>query len=673
MTDNRLSTFCAWQGLVMSSLGIAKSVFGLCVVATFLLGSCTAKPYSEYLHGLYGSRPMVVCADGHSTYQHIKQVATILPLTKYIATLVHPLQQGQPQTSLATAEHYPDCSGVAGIGQNEHQNKDRLVVCVFAILMALLLLALGVEVMMVKREKRRNRELLKKMNLMNEHFYSNVTHQVRSAITLILGLSKELGTSEDLPLEAQRKAQNIEKQGEGLYTLISQLLDVARAKSADINPGWTNSDLMAHLDMVVESYRQYAEGRNVNLQFVGEGKIQTDFVPEYINKVMNNLLFYAFKFTPHYGSITVKMVRKGSSAVITISDTGPGVAPEIVPHIFEPFSRMGGVGPQVGPGIGLAFVKYIVEALGGDITLESELQKGCIVTIKLPIKNECKSTTLGAEMVNTPLLPAETEPLDDDNTPCNDEQRVLVVEDNADLAAFIGSLFANHYAVYYACNGTEAMTKAMELVPDIIITDRLMPDIDGLEVCRQVRQSNVLNHIPIVVVTGKVNEKERLEGIKAGADAYLTKPFNSEELITRVEMLLERHQHLRKKYAEDNNVAAEEDNHRNEAEQQFVDKVTSSAHFLLSKRTLDVNALADSLNMSVRQFHRKLVAVTGNTPGAFILNLKMEKAKWLLDNEFELTIEDISDRCGFEHSSSFYHAFKKAFGLTPAEYRKGGM
>ena len=138
-------------------------------------------------------------------------------------------------------------------------------------------------------------------------------------------------------------------------------------------------------------------------------------------------------------------------------------------------------------------------------------------------------------MVNTPLLPAETEPLDDDNTSCNDEQRVLVVEDNADLAAFIGSLFANHYAVYYACNGTEAMTKAMELVPDIIITDRLMPDIDGLEVCRQVRQSNVLNHIPIVVVTGKVNEKERLEGIKAGADAYLTKPFNSEELITRVE------------------------------------------------------------------------------------------------------------------------------------------
>ena len=197
-----------------------------------------------------------------------------------------------------------------------------------------------------------------------------------------------------------------------------------------------------------------------------------------------------------------------------------------------------------------------------------------------------------------------------------------------------------------------------------------MPGIDGLEVCRKVRQSDVLNHIPIVVVTGKITEQERLEGIKAGADAYINKPFNSEELITMVEKLLDRHQNLRKKYAENSNETTEENDHRSEAERQFLTKVADFTYLLLDNHALDVNALAEKLNMSVRQFHRKLVALTGNTPGVFILNLKMQKAKLLLETKYELTIEDISERCGFEHASSFYHAFKKAFGITPAEYRK---
>ena len=320
----------------------------------------------------------------------------------------------------------------------------------------------------------------------------------------------------------------------------------------------------------------------------------------------------------------------------------------------------------------MALVRQIIDALDGQIVVGSAPGRGATFTITLPIRNVCKPTPNAQKHTNTPMLPHVEKRLDDETNDNCAEQRMLIVEDNADLAAYMGSLFTPQYAVCYATNGEEALARATELVPDIIITDRMMPGMDGLEVCKQVRASDVMNHIPIVVVTGKITEQERLEGIKAGADAYITKPFNSEELITRVENLLDRHRKLREKYGDNGNETKEESDVRAEAERQFLTKAIDTAYLLLDKRALDVNALAERLGMSLRQFTRKIVALTGNTPGAFILNLKMQKGKQLLDTRFELNIEEISERCGFEHASSFYHAFKKAFGVTPSEYRKNG-
>ena len=551
-----------------------------------------------------------------------------------------------------------------------HEQKEKRALTIAGIAVVLLLLVVVALLVYVRRLRKQNQVLLKRMGLLRDNFYTNVTHELRTPLTLILGLSKDLHQDKALPEDARSKAQVIEKQGDSLLTLINQLLDFARVRSAVDCPEWTNADLSAHLGMIVESYRDFASKRNIDLQFVANERMQTDFVPEYINKVVNNLLSNAFKFTPRYGRVSVKVAREGANAVISVIDTGVGIAPETIPHLFEPFYKVGADASQQGTGIGLALVRQIVGALDGCIMVESVPEKGSTFVVRLPIRNVCKPCNMVATHGNTPLLPQTEERLDNEANHNNDEQRMLIVEDNADLGAYIGSLFSAHYAVYYATNGTEALGKAMELVPDIMITDRMMPGIDGLEVCRKVRQSDVLNHIPIVVVTGKITEQERLEGIKAGADAYINKPFNSEELITMVEKLLDRHQNLRKKYAENSNETTEVNDHRTEAERQFLTKVADFTYLLLDNHALDVNALAEKLNMSVRQFHRKLVALTGNTPGVFILNLKMQKAKLLLETKYELTIEDISERCGFEHASSFYHAFKKAFGITPSEYRK---
>ena len=670
MNYRHLPTFHLSQFIALRNIGMTLRLPFALVLMALLLNACTnnlstglpniASPIQQTT-----SLPIM---DKMST--HLSQAIATLMHMEHVVKGERRIGQDALISGLLVSQNNAKAANLLLTLQTPHGQKEKRILTIACIAMVLLLLVVVAALVYVRRLRKQNQVLLKRMGLLRDNFYTNITHELRTPLTLILGLSKDLHQDKALPEDARSKVQTIEKQGESLLTLINQLLDFARVRSVVDSPEWTNADLSAHLGMIVESYRDFATKRNIDLQFVANGRMQTDFVPEYINKVVNNLLSNAFKFTPRYGRVSVKVAREGANAVISVIDTGVGIAPDAVPHLFEPFYKASADASQQGTGIGLALIRQIVDALDGCIMVESVPEKGSTFVVRLPIRNVCKPSNMVVTHGNTPLLPQTEERLDDEANHNNDEQRMLIVEDNADLGAYIGSLFSAHYAVYYATNGTEALSKAMELVPDIMITDRMMPGIDGLEVCRKIRQSDVLNHIPIVVVTGKITEQERLEGIKAGADAYINKPFNSEELITMVEKLLDRHQNLRKKYAENNNETTEVNDHRTEAERQFLTKVADFTYLLLDNHALDVNALAEKLNMSVRQFHRKLVALTGNTPGVFILNLKMQKAKLLLETKYELTIEDISERCGFEHASSFYHAFKKAFGITPAEYRK---
>ena len=663
MDYRHLPTFHLPQFIALRNIGMTLRLPIMFVLMALLLNACTNK-LSTGLPNIPSpiqQTAFLPSKDKMST--HLSQAVGTLMLMEHVVKGERRIGQDALISGLLVSQNNAKAANELLTFQTPHKQKEKRALTIAGIAVVLLLLVVVAALVYVRRLRKQNQVLLKRMGLLRDNFYTNVTHELRTPLTLILGLSKDLHQDKALPEDARSKVQTIEKQGDSLLTLINQLLDFARVRSAVDSPEWTNADLSAHLGMIVESYRDFATKRNIDLQFVANERMQTDFVPEYINKVVNNLLSNAFKFTPRYGRVSVKVAREGANAVISVIDTGVGIASDAIPHLFEPFYKANADASQQGTGIGLALVRQIVDALDGCIMVESVPEKGSTFVVRLPIRNVCKPTNIGVKHGNTPLLPQTEERLDDEANHNNDEQRMLIVEDNADLGAYIGSLFSAHYAVYYA-------TKAMELVPDIMITDRMMPGIDGLEVCRKVRQSDVLNHIPIVVVTGKITEQERLEGIKAGADAYINKPFNSEELITMVEKLLDRHQNLRKKYAENNNETTEVNDHRTEAERQFLTKVADFTYLLLDNHALDVNALAEKLNMSVRQFHRKLVALTGNTPGVFILSLKMQKAKLLLETKYELTIEEISERCGFEHASSFYHAFKKAFGITPAEYRK---
>ena len=470
----------------------------------------------------------------------------------------------------------------------------------------------------------------------------------------------------------RQRAATIERQGQGLLTLINQLLDISKIKSQVGNLDWRNGSITTYVSMIVDTYREYARSRNIDLQLYVKEPVTMDFVPDYVHKVLGNLLSNAFKFTPEYGKVNVSLWRAGDILHVEVSDTGEGMDEETVANALNPFYQGESDSKNIGTGVGLAVVKQVVDAVHGQISIESEVGKGTCFRIEVPVTNVCENRLAEAKAACTVVQPtAEQELSDSDGT--DDQCTILVIEDNRDIAAYIGNLLADRYSVAYATDGEDGLQKAIDLVPDLIITDLMMPGMDGLELCRRVRANNVVNHIPIVIVTAKVSEQERIEGIEAGADAYLAKPFNVDELRSMVERLLDRQRALRSKYSDNADTATKETTEvkLTDAERRFLAKTVDYIYLLLDKQQLDVNSLADKLCMSSRQFHRKIVAITGSSPSSFMLKIKMKRARHLLETDQRMSIDEIALNCGFEHTSSFYHAFRKTYGVTPKDVRRG--
>ena len=555
----------------------------------------------------------------------------------------------------------------------EHERAERRIENVTFAVIALLLLGFFGFFLYIQRIQRRNHKELKKMSSMRETFFTNITHEFRTPLTLILGLSQDL--QQDESEQTRERAKSIERQGQGLLTLINQLLDISKIKSSVGDPRTCRGNVTAHIAMIVDSYRDYASSRDIELTYQPQDQVEMSFVPDYVNKVFNNLLSNAFKFTPPQGKISITLWRADDSVCINLSDTGHGMDRETVEHAFDPFYQAESDSKYIGTGIGLALVKQIVQASKGQITIESKLGEGTTFHIIVPIINDqaAPQQTLSAA-TNTPLLPHQETDLQDSECEQDESCRLLVIEDNHDIAHYIGSQFEDHYSVSYATDGEEGFRKAVELVPDLIITDLMMPGVNGLELCRQIRSNEIVNHIPIIVVTAKVSEEERIKGIEAGADAYLTKPFNTTELRMLVERLLDSRKMLRQKFAQIVIKGQEPDeaetNKLEEADITFLTKVAALVDQQISQnKNTNVEEVASSLCMSSRQLHRKLKALTGYAPSAYILRLKIRKACELMDADAEMSLTDVAYQSGFDTYSNFSRSFKNICEISPSKYR----
>lgn len=512
----------------------------------------------------------------------------------------------------------------------------------------ILLLAVISALLYVQRMRHHSMEMMREASRLREDFFTNITHEFRTPLTVILGLSRKIRENTEVPQSVSDKASTIERQGNRLLTLVTQLLDISKVKSVIGEPNWQHGNICAQVAMLLETYIDYAANRGVTLKYHYDKAIEMDFVPDYVNKVMSNLVSNALKFTPNGGTISVNLYQRGDRLHIDVSDTGHGISSDKLAHIFEPFYTTGDTGETKGTGIGLALTQEIISHLNGTITAESQVDKGTTFHIVMPIQNRSADPVTETEIGNS------GKPI------------IVVAEDNADVADLLCTQLEPFYEVVAARDGVEALKHAGEIIPDLVITDVMMPNMDGMALARAIRANDLTAHIPIIMVTARVTEQDRIEGIKAGADAYLVKPFNTEELLTRVAKLLEQRIMLRDKYAQTITQAPVSDD---AIEDHFLARVEQVIVAHINKgEDITVTMVADDLNITARQLHRKVTGLINQSPAALIRITRINCAKTIMAAKPEMPLKSVALACGFTDYSHFAKVFRTVTGVSPTAW-----
>ena len=539
---------------------------------------------------------------------------------------------------------------MVNMAQNELQTEKRIrqqSAWLFG-LTVILLLAVISALLYVQRMRHRSMEMMREASRLREDFFTNITHEFRTPLTVILGLSRKIRENTEVPQSVSDKASTIERQGNRLLTLVTQLLDISKVKSVIGEPNWQHGNICAQVAMLLETYIDYAANRGVTLKYHYDKAIEMDFVPDYVNKVMSNLVSNALKFTPNGGTISVNLYQRGDRLHIDVSDTGHGISSDKLAHIFEPFYTTGDMGEAKGTGIGLALTQEIISHLNGTITAESQVGKGTTFHIVMPIQNRSADPVTETEIGNS------GKPI------------IVVAEDNADVADLLCTQLEPFYEVVAARDGVEALKRAGEIIPDLVITDVMMPNMDGMALARAIRANDLTAHIPIIMVTARVTEQDRIEGIKAGADAYLVKPFNTEELLTRVAKLLEQRIMLRDKYAQTITQAPVTDD---TIEDHFLARVEQVIVAHINKgEDITVTMVADDLNITARQLHRKVTGLINQSPAALIRITRINCAKTIMAAKPEMPLKSVALACGFTDYSHFAKVFRTVTGVRPTAW-----
>lgn len=551
---------------------------------------------------------------------------------------------------------------------HQMQQRNKNIFLITSLLVLLLTIAAIGFLLYALRMKSHSQKVMQYTEKIRSNFFTNITHEFRTPLTVILGLSEQLRKERVSEKEIKSALETIVRQGNNLLDLVNQLLDISKVKSEVGEPEWRTGDAIAYIRMIAESYQMYARQKQIDLRFIpAETEVVIDFVPVYFRKIIHNLLSNAIKFTPKNGLITITTSKEDQTLIVRVIDTGNGIDTEDLAHIFDIFYQGENSHENMGTGIGLSLVKQMVESMGGRVSVKSIVGKGSEFAVTLPIKHG--ETLLEKWIPNNtteePIHIPEAENVSNSSSILS----ILIVEDNADVSYYIGGLLKENYRLLYARNGADGLEKAKDHMPDLIITDLMMPEMDGYDLCREVRNSDILNHIPIIIITAKCEESDRIQGLNAGADAYLQKPFNTDELIIRVTKLLEQRRLLREKYSKALQEGTEQTIELNHADQDFMNRLTNVIYAQMANVDLNSDMIADKMCMSRSQLNRKMHTITGYNTSAYILQMRMERGKRMLVSSDAL-IGEIAMKCGFEDANYFSRIFKQIFNVTPSQYRK---
>lgn len=515
----------------------------------------------------------------------------------------------------------------------------------------------------VQQQEQAEADRLRELDELKNKLYTNITHEFRTPLTVIMGMAEEI--------EDSKIKRLIHRNSNNLLRLINQILDLSKLESGKLSLDLIQADIITYLQYLTESFLSAAEAKHIRLSFYPEvPQLVMDFDEEKIQQIVYNLLSNAIKFTPENGKIIfhAKVVEEQAHAMLQlkIQDSGSGIPSEHLPYIFDRFYQVENTNDpnQGGTGIGLAWTKELVEYMQGTIAVSSQEGHGSLFTVMLPIHtaSDPKEGEWKIEPILdiTPLAPAETTTADYQN----DRPLLLIIEDNADVIEYIETILQKNYDIKSVRNGQAGIDQALELIPDIIISDIMMPIKNGFEVCKFLKTDHRTSHIPIILLTAKTAKEEQLRGLQYGADAFLTKPFHKEELLIRLEKLVELRKKLQSRYlngAQPSATLSKED--------EFLQLLHQVIEEKMDDTDLSINALCRAVKLSHAHLYRKLKALTNQTPVQFIRYIRLQKAKGLLENS-EMNISEIAYAVGFADPNYFSRIYHKEMGITPSETRK---
>lgn len=504
------------------------------------------------------------------------------------------------------------------------------------------------------------------------HFFTGISHEFRTPLTLIIDPLEKL-ISEKLDKETINHYHALmHRNAKQLLLLINQLLDFRKLESGHLTLNLEQTDIIAFVKTVVASFESRAQDKNI--QFLLQSNIESQkilFDAAKMNMVLNNLLSNAFKFTPQGGEVVIDvsfLLLDKQMLVVKIQDTGTGIAEQEIDKVFDIFYQSpASTTQQEGSGVGLALTKELIQLHGGEITLESRIGQGSIFSVFLPV--------LGIEQPQKQVHYHEIIQNHNESVPTETLKHIevdteapllLIVDDNMDIRNYIALNFNTEYRIILSNNGTEGFLQAIEMIPDLIISDVMMPEMNGLELSNKLKSDERTSHIPIILLTARQSDESKTEGYQTGADAYVTKPFNTNVLRAQIQNLLKQRQRLRELFShgstmEINKIAI------NVTDEAFLKKVIEHIHKNIENEEFNIDNLAEILKMSRSQFYRKIKALTNQSLLDFVTTIRMNKAlEFLLSGNYN--ISETAHKVGYSMSSNFTRTFTRHFGVSPSKY-----
>lgn len=513
------------------------------------------------------------------------------------------------------------------------------------------------------------------------NFFTNISHEFRTPLTLIFAPLGELISNTRIQQDTKQTLQLIQRNAMRLYRLVSQLMDFRKIEFKKMKPHVSETDLIGFTNEIVGSFKVLAKNKNIDLKFfTTERSLFVWMDNTMLDKVIFNVLSNAFKFTNDHGLIHVSVSKDNDNAIIKIEDDGIGMTKEVIDHAFEPFFQ-GEYENYKGTGLGLALSKELMELHHGSIKVKSERNKGSVFIITLPLgnahfeKSEFESNVNKESAVNedadiytTDLYNINNIPKESFGSILPKYLTVLIIEDNDEMRDYLSSKLGTEYNIIEAADGNSALQSAFDAVPDLILCDIVIPGKNGLELTEIFKSDVRTSHIPVILLTAKDQENQKIEGMETQADAYITKPFNLLFLQKTIKSLLQNREKIKDHYSGE--IFSEEKSQVSKKEdRKFIIAFTAVVENNISNDKFGVNDICTELRISRVQLYRKVKALLNCNVNDYIVNTRLQKAKYYMQHE-SLSISEIAFKSGFSSAAYFSTVFKSKFGVTPSAFKE---